>query len=144
MQRTYNRLNIDVQPLQIKHSDLNTKRMIELMAVKSDEPVPLYMHTIYRVLREMRLTQQESGGKFDYGEFKRQIMNSGLMPAQVTPLTQRLETLESFMPNPPRTFPERKRERATVAPVDDTWGSKVRFSLFYGLANVYSLDNSPS
>ena len=68
------------------------------MAVCSDEAVPLYVHTIYRILREMRVTQQNVGGKFNYGEFKSQIMDSGLSPSQLGPLNQRLDTLESFMP----------------------------------------------
>ena len=68
------------------------------MAVKSDEGVPLYIHTIYRILREMRMIQQELGGKFNYSEFKRQVMDSGLSTAQLGPLIQRFHTLESFMP----------------------------------------------
>jgi hypothetical protein len=37
--------------------------MLDLMAVGQDKgPVPLYMHTVQRILREMRLLQQESLG----------------------------------------------------------------------------------
>jgi len=68
------------------------------MAVKNDDGVPLYIHTIFRILREMRIIQQDSGGKFDYVEFKSQLMASGLSPAQLGPLLQRMNTLESFMP----------------------------------------------
>ncbi|RDL33071.1 Uncharacterized protein BP5553_08510 [Venustampulla echinocandica] len=98
IQRTYQRLNVQVEPLQINDFDLNTKRMIEIMAIDNSETVPLYVHTLYRILREMRVVQQEAGGKFSYREFKRQVMDSGLSPAQLGPLNQRLDTLESFMP----------------------------------------------
>lgn len=70
------------------------------MAVKKDDgPMPLYIHTVYRILREMRIVQQEMGDKFDYLQFKTKILSSGLTPPQLTPLEQRLDTLESFMPN---------------------------------------------
>jgi hypothetical protein len=99
-QLAYSRFkNIDVQPLEIDQEDLNTKRMLDLMAVESSGgTVPLYMHTLQRILREMRITQQQTGSKFDYLGFKRQILQCGLTPAQLDPLKQRLDTLESFMP----------------------------------------------
>jgi hypothetical protein len=73
--------------------------MLDLMAVGQDDgPMPLYMHTVKRILREMRIIQQEKETGFDYQEFKRRLMSSNLTPAQLEPLSQRLETLESFMP----------------------------------------------
>lgn len=73
--------------------------MLDLMAVSSnDGPVPLYLHTVYRVLREMRITQQETGDTFNYCEFKEKVLDSSMTPAQLGPLNQRLDTLESFMP----------------------------------------------
>jgi hypothetical protein len=99
--KTYQKLNMTVEPLQIKQSDLNTKRMLDMMAVNThDGPVPLYVHTIYRVLREMRLEQQETRGKFNYNEFKNNIQNSDMIATQLGPLKQCLDTLESFMPKP--------------------------------------------
>ncbi|KAH8586579.1 hypothetical protein B0O99DRAFT_656760 [Bisporella sp. PMI_857] len=90
--------NIHIEPLRIKQSDLNTKRMLDLMAVARDDgPMPLYIHTVKRILRDMRISEQEAGTSFDYSEFKRHVMDSGLTPAQLSPLTQRLDTLESFM-----------------------------------------------
>jgi hypothetical protein len=51
--------NVRVEPLLLRQSDLNTKRILDLMAVKSDDgPMPLYLHTVYRILREMRMEQQ--------------------------------------------------------------------------------------
>ncbi|CAG8101605.1 unnamed protein product [Penicillium nalgiovense] len=100
IQGTYARFNIKVEPLQIDQANLNTKRMLDLMAVGQDKgPVPLYMHTVQRILREMRLLQQEHASQFDYQEFRRRILDSDLLPGQLEPLKQRLETLESFMPS---------------------------------------------
>lgn len=105
-----------MEPLQIDQADLNTKRMMNLMAVGQDKgPVPLYMHTVQRVLREMRLSQQKTGSGFDYQDFKRRISASDLLSAQLEPLKQRLETLESFMPTQqakPATGPSKKKDKA--------------------------------
>lgn len=99
-QHTYSRFSsITVEPLLIEQSDLNTKRMLDLMAVSSDDGrLPLYLHSVYRILREMRMDQQEFGEIFNYGEFKSKILGCGLTPQQLAPLEQRLDTLESFMP----------------------------------------------
>lgn len=98
-QGTYSRFNIKVEALQIDQADLNTRRMLDLMAVGQDNgPLPLYMHTVQRILREMRVEQQSLGTGFDYAEFKGRILDSGLTPGQLEPLKQRLDTLESFMP----------------------------------------------
>ena len=93
-------MNVQIEPLRIQQSDLNTKRMLDLMAVNRDDgPMPLYMHTVNRILREMRVVQQNiPGATFDYSRFKDLIMASDLTPAQLGPLNQRLDTLESFMP----------------------------------------------
>ena len=99
LQKTYSRFRIKVEPLQIDQAHLNTKRMLDLMAVGQDNgTVPLYMHTIQRILREMRLVQQQTGSQFEYRDFKRRVLDSGLLPGQLEPLKQRLDMLESFMP----------------------------------------------
>lgn len=73
--------------------------MMDLMAVGQGEgSIPLYMHTVKRILREMRLLQQATSTGFDYPEFKRKVLDAGLTPGQLEPLKQRLDTLESFMP----------------------------------------------
>jgi hypothetical protein len=46
----------------------------------------------------MRLLQQKAGSLFDYKDFKKRILISGLLPGQIEPLKQRLDTLESFTP----------------------------------------------
>jgi hypothetical protein len=97
--KAYSGLDVKIEPLKINQTDLNTKRMLDLMAVRQDDgPMPLYLHTIYRILRSMRMQQQESGGLFDYGLFKRMVNETTMTPAQLGPLNQRLDTLESFMP----------------------------------------------
>lgn len=73
--------------------------MLDLMAVGQGEgSVPLYMHTVQRILRNMRLEQQETGLPFDYHLFKNRVMDADLLVSQLEPLKQRLDTLESFMP----------------------------------------------
>ncbi|KAJ5640042.1 uncharacterized protein N7484_007904, partial [Penicillium longicatenatum] len=96
---TYSRFKgITVQSLQIDQSNLNTKRMMDLMAVgKESGAIPLYMHAVQRVLRDLREIQQSEGSQFDYAEFKRRILSSGLLPGQLEPLKQRLDALESFL-----------------------------------------------
>ena len=94
----YHGLNVQIEPLQINPSDLNTKRMLDLMAVsQNDGPMPLYLHTLYRILREMRIEQQEDGTAFDYQSFLSRLMDTTMSPAQLGPLNQRLDMLESFM-----------------------------------------------
>ncbi|KAJ6016483.1 hypothetical protein N7540_011074 [Penicillium herquei] len=100
IKKTYARFKINVQPLQIDQSNLNTKRMLDLMAVGQDSgSMPLYMHTVQRILREMRLLQQKNGSGFDYCDFKKRVLSSDLLPGQLEPLSQRLDVLESFMPS---------------------------------------------
>ncbi|KAL4809926.1 hypothetical protein BDV18DRAFT_150399 [Aspergillus unguis] len=112
IKRTYQRLGITVEPLQIDQSHLNTKRMMDLMAVSQGD-VPLYMESIKRILREMRIVQQQVGGGFDYKEFKRRVDECDFTPGQLAPLTQRLDALESFMPSSqtqtPNTWSKKKK-----------------------------------
>ncbi|PVH72139.1 hypothetical protein DL98DRAFT_611852 [Cadophora sp. DSE1049] len=99
IKRTYSGLNVEIEPLMINQHDLNTKRMLDLMAVNTEDGrMPLYLHEITRILREMRVLQQDSNGSFNYAEFKQKVEDSPMTPAQQAPLTQRLDTLESFMP----------------------------------------------
>ncbi|KAG9243542.1 hypothetical protein BJ878DRAFT_535151 [Calycina marina] len=127
IKRTYQHLNVQVEPLRINESDLNTKRILDLIAVENDE-APLYMHTIYRILRGMRISQQEAVGKFSCNEFKGQVMLSGLNTAQLRPLNQRLDTLERFMPKVQtdlnQTNVKRKGKDKASSPTGNTWDSK--------------------
>jgi hypothetical protein len=94
---------VTVEELRLKEQDLNTKRMLDLMAVGAGT-VPLYIHVIQRVLRDMRIEQQATGGAFNYKKFKKIIDNEDLTAQQRVPLDQRLETLESFMVKKPTKY----------------------------------------
>lgn len=127
LQRTYSRFNIKVEPLQIDQANLSTKRMLDLMAVGQDSgPVPLYVHTVQRILREMRLLQQMAGSQFDYKDFKKRILSTGLLPGQLEPLRQRLDTLESFMA-PQQTAPnnQARGKKAKSQGAGSNWTPKV-------------------
>lgn len=98
MQKLYRRFpRITVEELRLSQADLNTKRMLDLMAVSHSNTMPLYLHVVNRVLRDLRTSQQRSGSTFDYTMFKQLLMAEKLSPDQKNPLQQRLETLESFM-----------------------------------------------
>ncbi|KAK0753641.1 hypothetical protein B0T18DRAFT_313836 [Schizothecium vesticola] len=88
--------SVTVDELRLKESDLNTKRMLDLMAVTSGS-MPLYLHVVNRILRDMRVEQQRTGAPFSYALFKRMMLEEELTEMQLAPLRQRLDTLESFM-----------------------------------------------
>lgn len=69
------------------------------MAVSSIQGggIPLYLHVVSRILRDMRIAQQQTNSAFDYKAFKTAISKESLTEGQLLPLQQRLETLESFM-----------------------------------------------
>ncbi|KAF5484690.1 hypothetical protein CGCS363_v013941 [Colletotrichum siamense] len=94
--RVFGIANLKIEPLRLSDRDLNTKRMNDLMAV-GEGTMPLYMHVINRILREMRIEQQNLGVTFKYKTFKKRLSEADLTPAQRSPLSQRLDTLESFM-----------------------------------------------
>ncbi|KAK4248698.1 hypothetical protein C7999DRAFT_30811 [Corynascus novoguineensis] len=89
--------NISVEELRLNESDLNTKRMLDLMAVTTGGNLPLYLHVIQRILRDLRVGQQKTDTGFNYSTFKMQLASERLTDMQLAPLKQRLETLESFM-----------------------------------------------
>lgn len=70
--------------------------MLDLMAV-GEGGMPLYLHVVIRILRDMRVNQQKTGSGFNYSIFKEHLEVADLTPAQRGPLNQRLDTLESFM-----------------------------------------------
>ena len=61
--------------------------------------MPLYLHSINRILRDMRIEQQvgDSKAHFKYSTFKKRVSLEDMTPAQLAPLQQRLDALESFM-----------------------------------------------
>ncbi|SPO05446.1 uncharacterized protein DNG_08133 [Cephalotrichum gorgonifer] len=99
IQETYKNIpQVSVEMLLLREEDLNTKRMMDLMAV-GEGNVPLYVHVIQRILRDMRIAQQQGDHiqPFKYAEFRRRIGQEDLTDHQLVPLNQRLDTLESFM-----------------------------------------------
>jgi hypothetical protein len=99
--------------------------MLDLMAVShNDGPMPLYLHTIYRILRDMRMVQQETGIGFNYTEFKRRVNDTPMTPAQLGPLNQRLDTLESFMPKA-ETEISSKQKRKSLDTSGTDWTNEV-------------------
>jgi hypothetical protein len=51
------------------------------MAVsRNDGLLPLHLHAVYRILREMRIEQQEMGGVFSYADFKKRIAQTEMTP----------------------------------------------------------------
>ncbi|WQF90492.1 Putative P-loop containing nucleoside triphosphate hydrolase [Colletotrichum destructivum] len=87
---------VKIDALNLSDQDLNTRRMLDLMAV-GEGGMPLYLHVVNRVLRDMRLEQQRNGQDFSYSSSKKKLDQEDLTPAQRGPLSQRLDTLESFM-----------------------------------------------
>lgn len=136
IRRTYAKLpNVTIEPLSIKEQDLTTKRMMDLMAVKRGDNIPLYMHVINRILRDLRLEQQRTGTSFRYQAFKAMLDREDLTDSQRVPLQQRLETLESFMaetqaPSTGRTnlFGQKPRAAPKPAPkpVGNDWTPRAR------------------
>ncbi|XP_044717405.1 P-loop containing nucleoside triphosphate hydrolase [Hirsutella rhossiliensis] len=109
---------VTVEELRLDESDLNTKRMLDLMAVSSVQGggMPLYLHVVTRILRDLRILQQKAGGNFNYTAFRRELELQDLAPGQMGPLQQRLDTLESFMPQQQVQTPSKKQNGAAPAP----------------------------
>lgn len=111
IRETYSRFpRVKVEELRFKETDLNTKRMMDMMAVKEGAKMPLYLHVVSRILRDLRLEQQRTGSAFDYAAFGQMIEQEQLTPGQKGPLLQRLDTLQSFL--------AKKQAEAFVPPSD--------------------------
>lgn len=95
---------------------------VDLMAVKESGSMPLYLHVVSRILRDLRLEQQENGSSFQYAAFKSMIENEDLTPGQRGPLMQRLDTLQSFMVKEQAQSSSRRR-RLVNAPRKHTGNS---------------------
>ncbi|KAI9841639.1 MAG: hypothetical protein M1837_000486 [Sclerophora amabilis] len=85
-----------VMPLLLKDKHLSMENMMKLMAVKdSDGPIPLYMESLQKILREMAKTS--GGGPVDYDTFERKIGLEKLDAKQNGPLKLRQDLLKSFL-----------------------------------------------
>ncbi|KAI0265149.1 hypothetical protein BC834DRAFT_196378 [Gloeopeniophorella convolvens] len=83
--------NVQVRPLYFSESELDVAAFLSMMAVSTSESVPLYIHTVMSVLREL-------GDNFNYTAFMRQLeeKKKDMNPAQTIHLEQRLELLHTF------------------------------------------------
>ncbi|RDA89872.1 hypothetical protein CP533_6655 [Ophiocordyceps camponoti-saundersi (nom. inval.)] len=108
--------NLTVEALQLDERDLNTKRMLDLMAISSIQGggMPLYLHVVTRILRDLRIEQQQTGGTFNYAKFRSRIENEDMTPGQMAPLQQRLDTLQSFMVKEQVSVNSLRRNKATT------------------------------
>ncbi|GAB1198431.1 hypothetical protein APSETT444_007750 [Aspergillus pseudonomiae] len=101
---------------------------MDLMAIgQKDGQIPLYIHTVKRILRELRILQQEAGTPFNYQEFKRRVLGSELTRDQLGPLKQRLDTLESFMPREQVNISRSKESKVANGSI---WDSVVKAEIF--------------
>lgn len=119
--------NVTVEPLRINEFDLNTKRMLDLMVAR-EGAIPLYLHVIQRILRDLRIKQQKLGTRFSYTEFKQMVDAATLTKDQLVSLGQRLDTLESFMAKRNNLEAMRTSGKSRPKPASGTdWTPKVRF-----------------
>ncbi|KAG8664849.1 hypothetical protein FPOAC2_10321 [Fusarium poae] len=143
IKRIYQHLpKVVVKELRISQSDLNTRRMLDLMAVSSIQGsgIPLYLHVVSRILRDMRIAQQQTNSAFDYKAFKTAISKESLTEGQLLPLQQRLETLESFMVTE-QTFVGGSASRSKVKPKEkaNTSAQGVEWDLLAGELTIVDL-----
>ncbi|KZV91508.1 hypothetical protein EXIGLDRAFT_648219 [Exidia glandulosa HHB12029] len=92
--RAYRSLpNVNVQPLYLAESDLTASRMLALMgwSEANIEAMPLYMHTVMQILRDM------GNDGFNYSEFKRQLELQQFDMKQKLMLGHRLRLLDGFL-----------------------------------------------
>lgn len=86
--------SVEVQPFKIQPKHLNISMMLSLMSVSQGGEMPLYMAQVTRVLRDMAI---ESGGYFDYGDFRTRLQALQLNRSQTPFLHQRLDLLDSYL-----------------------------------------------
>ncbi|MCJ1308201.1 hypothetical protein MMC25_001854 [Agyrium rufum] len=87
----------EVIPLLFRDEQLDSERLMTLMAVKTKEgSIPLYMEAILRILRQMAIEGRGSKG-LNYQKFKLCLEAESFNRDQNGPLKMRLALLESFM-----------------------------------------------
>ncbi|KAJ5346243.1 hypothetical protein N7452_004247 [Penicillium brevicompactum] len=86
--------NIEIQPFKLQPKHLNISMMLSLMSVSQSGGIPLYMAQVTRILREMAM---ESGGNFDYSDFRSRLNKLKLGRSQTPFLYQRLDLLDSYL-----------------------------------------------
>ncbi|KAL4862732.1 hypothetical protein BDV12DRAFT_190200 [Aspergillus spectabilis] len=86
--------NVKVLPFKLQPPHLNISMMLSLMSMSQSDSMPLYMAQVIRVLREMAM---ESGGSFDYMDFRSRLDDLRLDRTQTPFLYQRLDLLDSYL-----------------------------------------------
>ncbi|KAJ5547157.1 hypothetical protein N7494_004742 [Penicillium frequentans] len=86
--------NVEVRPFKLQPKHLNITMMLSLMSVSQSTGMPLYMAQVTRVLRDMAM---ESGGCFDYANFRVRLNALNLDRHQTPFLYQRLDLLDSYL-----------------------------------------------
>lgn len=89
--------SVIIEPLILKQEYLNVERVMAFMAASdTGEGLPLYIHSVLRLLREMASEPNAKPG-LDYQDFRARVDMLGFSPAQKLPLSLRLELLEEFI-----------------------------------------------
>ncbi|KAH7887887.1 hypothetical protein F5I97DRAFT_1935940 [Phlebopus sp. FC_14] len=83
---------VKVEPLLFSEDELDAQAFLSMMAVGSSESVPLYIHGILSILRDL-------GENFSYQEFMKRLddKKEGFNIAQLAGLEQRMALLTSFL-----------------------------------------------
>lgn len=118
MSRLYGKLKglppgckVVVEPLILKQEYLNVERLMTFMATDSGEGgLPLYMHSVLRILREMAVEPDAKPG-IDYWTFRNRVEKLDLSLGQKIPLSLRLDLLQEFIEEPKSTMGSNRKER---------------------------------
>ncbi|KAH3337956.1 hypothetical protein KXW81_000286 [Aspergillus fumigatus] len=95
LKRMYSQIpNVKVQAYRIQPRHLNISMILLLISVSQNDSMPLYIAQVTRVLREMAM---ESGGCFDYLDFRERLSALHLDRVQTPFLHQRLDLLDSYL-----------------------------------------------
>ena len=71
LEKMYSQIpNVQIRPLRLQPRHLNISAMLSLMSMGKNDSVPLYMAQVTKVLREMAIN---SGGSFDYFDFRKRL-----------------------------------------------------------------------
>lgn len=109
-----------IEPLILKEEYLNVERLMTFMAATDNngEGLPLYMHSVLRVLRKMALESNEKAG-IDYRDFRTRVEMLSLSPGQKIPLGLRLDLLEEFIE--PQTIKKKANPTTTPRKKGNDW-----------------------
>lgn len=95
LEKMYSQIpNVQVRAFKIQPRHLTVSMLLSLMSVSQNDGMPLYMAQVTCVLREMAM---ESGGCFDYLDFRECLSALHLDCGQTPFLHQRLDLLDSYL-----------------------------------------------